>query len=105
MAEIIRFYADQHYPAPVTAGLMRRGIDMLTAQEANLCGANDPDQLPFATSQDRVLTIGQVRRLIRRPFAAADFRSCARLRTAFQKDFSDKPFPSLMLCLERSSRA
>lgn len=56
MAEIIRFYADQHYPAPVTAALLRRGIDMITAQGANLCGASDLDQLAFATSQDRVLT-------------------------------------------------
>ncbi len=55
MVEIIRFYADQHYPAPVIAGLLRRGIDIITAQGADLCGANDPDQLAFATAQDRVL--------------------------------------------------
>jgi predicted nuclease of predicted toxin-antitoxin system len=55
MADPIRFYADQHYPGPVTAGLRRRGIDVLTAQEANLCGADDPDQLAFATAQGRVL--------------------------------------------------
>ncbi len=55
MAESIRFYADQHFPAPVTAGLRRRGIDVFTAQEANLCGASDSDQLAFAISQDRVL--------------------------------------------------
>ena len=55
MAEIIRFDADQHYPAPVTAGLERRGIDIITAFGADLCGANDPDQLAFATAQDRVL--------------------------------------------------
>jgi predicted nuclease of predicted toxin-antitoxin system len=55
MAEIIRYYADQHYPAPVTAGLLRRGIDIITAQGANLCGASDPGQLAFATAHDRVL--------------------------------------------------
>ena len=55
MADAIRFYADQHYPAPVTAGLARRGIDVLTAQDANQCGASDPDQLAFATGQGRVL--------------------------------------------------
>ena len=55
MASVIRFYMDQHYPAPVTAGLRRRGIDVLTAQEVNLCGASDPDQLAFATGNDRVL--------------------------------------------------
>jgi predicted nuclease of predicted toxin-antitoxin system len=55
MADRIRFYSDQHYPAPVTAGLRRRGIDVLTAQEANQCGASDPDQLALAAVQGRVL--------------------------------------------------
>src|SRR3954469_10555314 len=55
MADAVRFYADQHYPAPVTAGLRRRGIDVATAQDAGLCGANDPDQLAFATADGRVL--------------------------------------------------
>lgn len=55
MADDIRFYADQHYPAPVTAGLRRRGIDISTAQEAGLCGASDADQLAFASGQGRVL--------------------------------------------------
>ena len=54
MAEVIRFYADQHYPAPVTSGLSRRGIDVLTAQDAGRCGADDPDQLSFATANGRV---------------------------------------------------
>jgi predicted nuclease of predicted toxin-antitoxin system len=55
MADDIRFYADQHYPAPVTAGLLRRGIDVLTAQDASQCGASDMDQLAFASGQGRVL--------------------------------------------------
>jgi len=42
MADIICFDADQHYPATVTSGLLRRGIDVLTAHEAGQCGANDP---------------------------------------------------------------
>jgi predicted nuclease of predicted toxin-antitoxin system len=54
MADAIRFYADQHYPAPVTAGLRRRGIDVLTAQDAGRCGADDPDQLAFAAGLGRV---------------------------------------------------
>ena len=44
-------------------------------------------------------------RLVVRSAAAAAFRSCARFRTAFQKSSSDKPSPSLMLCLERLSIA
>lgn len=55
MAELIHFYADQHYPAQVTSGLSRRGIDVLTAQNAGQCGAQDPDQLAFATVRGRVL--------------------------------------------------
>ena len=55
MADAVRFYADQHYPAPVTAGLRRRGIDVLTAQDAGQCGAIDADQLAFATGLGRTL--------------------------------------------------
>jgi predicted nuclease of predicted toxin-antitoxin system len=55
MADAVRFYADQHYPAPVTTGLTRRAIDVLTAQDANQCAASDSDQLAFATSLGRVL--------------------------------------------------
>ena len=55
MAEAIRYFADQHLPRPVVDGLRRRGIDVLTAQEAGRCGVPDPDQLAFATAQGRVL--------------------------------------------------
>jgi len=55
LAEPIRFYMDQHYPAPVTQGLHRSGIDVLTAQDAGRCSLPDPDQLAFATTEKRVL--------------------------------------------------
>lgn len=55
MAEPIRFYMDQHYPAPVTQGLRQRGIDVLTAQEAGRCGLPDAGQLAFATLHERVM--------------------------------------------------
>src|SRR4051812_8666875 len=55
MAEQIRFYADQHFPFPITRGLRRRGIDVLTAQDAGTCGDPDNEQLDFASRQDRVL--------------------------------------------------
>ena len=55
MAEVVRFYFDQHYPFPVVKSLRQRGIDVLTAQEAGCCGLSDSDQLKFATSQDRVM--------------------------------------------------
>ena len=55
MAEPIRFFMDQHFPAPASHGLRRHGIDLLTAQEAGRCGRPDTDQLAFATAEDRVL--------------------------------------------------
>jgi hypothetical protein len=55
VAEAIRFYMDQHYPAPISQGLRRHGINVLTTQEAGNCGLSDPDQLAFATAEGRVL--------------------------------------------------
>ncbi len=55
MAEPMRFYLDQHYPNQVAQGLRQRGIDVLTTQDAGRCGLHDPDQLQFATFQERVM--------------------------------------------------
>jgi predicted nuclease of predicted toxin-antitoxin system len=55
MADRIRFYFDQHVPIAVALGLRRRGIDVLTAQEADLCGRSDEEQLQKAISEQRVL--------------------------------------------------
>ena len=55
MAEPLRFYMDQHFPSPVSRALARRGMDVLTAQEAERCGLQDPDQLAFATAEGRVM--------------------------------------------------
>jgi hypothetical protein len=46
---------DQHVPGPASRGLARRGVDVLTAHEANRCGLPDPEQLAFATSEGRVM--------------------------------------------------
>jgi len=46
---------DQHYPGPVSQGLRRLGIDVLTTQEARHCGFSDSDQLAFATAEQRVM--------------------------------------------------
>ena len=46
---------DQHFPGPVTEGIRRRGIDVLSAQEADRCGLPDNDQLAFATSEERIM--------------------------------------------------
>lgn len=55
MAEAIRYFMDQHFPAAASRGLQHHGIDVLTAQAANRCGFSDLDQLAFATSEQRVV--------------------------------------------------
>lgn len=55
MAEPIRFYTDQHFPGPVSRGLQRHRVDVLTAQAAGMCGYADEQQLDFAKSAGRVL--------------------------------------------------
>jgi predicted nuclease of predicted toxin-antitoxin system len=53
--ENIAFYTDQHLPQPVVEGLRRRGVDVVTAQEAGRCGDSDPVQLAFANQEGRVM--------------------------------------------------
>ena len=54
MAEI-KFYMDEHVPAAVTAGLQKRGVNVLTAQEAGMVEATDEEHLVLATNQGRVV--------------------------------------------------
>lgn len=54
MAEPIRYFMDEHYPAAVTQGLRQRGIDVLTVQGVGRSSLPDPDQLAFAHAVDRV---------------------------------------------------
>jgi predicted nuclease of predicted toxin-antitoxin system len=51
----IRFHLDEHIPAGIASGLRRRGIDVTTAVEGELAGADDVAQLAFAASAGRVL--------------------------------------------------
>lgn len=55
MAEPIRYYLDQHISGAVANGLRLHGIDVMSAQQAGRCGLPDPDQLAFATAQERVM--------------------------------------------------
>lgn len=50
----IQLYMDEHVPSAITAGLRRRGVDVLTAQEDGMEGTDDPDLL------DRALRLGRV---------------------------------------------
>jgi hypothetical protein len=51
----VRFFFDQHMPAGISRGLLRRGVDVLTAQAAGRCGLPDDQQFRFATSVGRVI--------------------------------------------------
>lgn len=53
--ERVRFYMDEHIPGAVTRGLLLRGADVLTTQDAGLVGAPDEVQLKFASDAGRVL--------------------------------------------------
>jgi hypothetical protein len=50
----IGFYLDEHVARAVAIGLRRRGIDVLTVQEAGLAGESDQNHLAFADAQGRV---------------------------------------------------
>jgi predicted nuclease of predicted toxin-antitoxin system len=55
VAEPLQFFFDQHIHGAVASGLRQHGVNVLTAQEAGRCGLPDPDQLAFATAQERVM--------------------------------------------------
>lgn len=46
---------DEHIPKAVTEGLRRRGVNVLSAQEAGMSGANDYDQLSLANKEGRII--------------------------------------------------
>lgn len=51
----ISFYLDEHVARAVALGLRRRGIDVLTVQEAGLAGESDRSHLALAEVQGRVI--------------------------------------------------
>jgi predicted nuclease of predicted toxin-antitoxin system len=51
----VKFYLDEHIPKGVVEGLRRRGLDVLTVQEAGRWGDSDERQLAFAAREARVL--------------------------------------------------
>ncbi len=55
MADRIRFYTDEQVARAVVEGLRRRGIDVLTCQEANLLGASDMAHLLYSSEQQCVM--------------------------------------------------
>jgi hypothetical protein len=55
MSERIKFYLDEHVNLAIASGLRRRGVDVLTTQEAGMLGATDEAHLILATNQNRVM--------------------------------------------------
>jgi uncharacterized protein with PIN domain len=55
MAEKVKYYTDEHVARAVARGLRRRGVDVVTAPEADMLGATDEEHLRFATDQQRVV--------------------------------------------------
>lgn len=55
MAERITFYLDEHVPRAVAEGLRRRGVDVLTTQEAGLLEAGDEQHLAVALRDGRII--------------------------------------------------
>jgi uncharacterized protein with PIN domain len=53
--EQIKFYLDEHVHSAVAGGLRRRGVDVLTVQEAGRSGFSDREQLAFALTEQRVM--------------------------------------------------
>lgn len=54
MAEV-RYYTDEHVSRAVIRGLRNRGIDVLTAPEADMLSATDDLHLALARRENRVL--------------------------------------------------
>lgn len=53
--EQIDFYLDEHIHSAVAEGLRRRGVNVLTVQDAGRTGLSDREQLAFALSERRVM--------------------------------------------------
>lgn len=51
----IKFYCDEHVDLAIASALRKRGVDILTAQEAGMLGAADEMHLQLAVSQNRVI--------------------------------------------------
>jgi len=55
MGQPIKFYTDEHIAKAVIRGLRQRGADVLTAIEAAMIGALDPEHLERARAEGRTL--------------------------------------------------
>lgn len=63
MPDVLRYYFDEHMNPDLATQLRKRGIDVLTTQEAGHANQkfSDADQLAYATSLGRILVIEEKR--------------------------------------------
>jgi predicted nuclease of predicted toxin-antitoxin system len=55
MAGQIKLFLDEHVSQAVSEGLRRRGVDVLTTQQAGMCSVPDEELLAAALSLQRVI--------------------------------------------------
>ena len=55
MSRPIRYVTDEHVPRAVADGLRKRGVEVITIEEAGLLGADDEEVLSFARTEGRVI--------------------------------------------------
>ena len=55
MTEKIRFHLDENIRIEIALGLRRFGVDVTTSGDVSLLGADDNNQLFYATEQGRIL--------------------------------------------------
>ena len=73
----VGLYMDHHVSRPITSGLRRRGVDVLTAAEDGADRLSDPDLLDRASALERVL-FSQDRDLLTRSNTSTDRGSAFR---------------------------
>jgi hypothetical protein len=55
MSDLVRFHLDENIDPAVAEGLIRRGVDVTTTQQAGLLHASDDKQIEFALAENRIL--------------------------------------------------
>ncbi len=60
MPEPIKYYIDENIPREVSEALRRNGVDVFTAQEADMLGTTDDQHIAFAAAQRRVICSSNV---------------------------------------------
>ena len=79
MSDPIKFYMDEDIPRAVSEGLRRRGVDVLTTQDADMLGA-----VPLHIEEPACLIEVAALKVLGRGCEAVNSRYSARLRNLLQ---------------------